>query len=42
MGYEFELKFRANPEILEKMGRDFPADEVFRMRTTYYDTDDLL
>lgn len=40
MGYEFELKFRANPEILEKMGRDFPADEVFRMRTTYYDTED--
>lgn len=41
MGIEFELKFRAKPEILEAIARDV-AGQVrdFDMATTYYDTPD--
>lgn len=41
MGIEFELKFRATPEILEKLRQAVPGQQtVFRMETTYYDTRD--
>ena len=39
MGIEFELKFRAKPEILDAIQRDIPGQVAeFEMRTTYYDT----
>lgn len=39
MGVEFEVKFRATPEILEKIRQDLPGAETrFSMETTYYDT----
>lgn len=39
MGIEFELKFRAKPEILETLRQQIPGEEtLFRMETTYYDT----
>ena len=39
MGIEFELKFRATPEKLEKILQDIPGDAVhIAMQTTYYDT----
>lgn len=39
MGLEFELKYRATPELLRAVGADFPGDyEVKRMTTAYYDT----
>ncbi len=39
MGVEFEVKFRATPEILEKIRQDLPGEEThFSMETTYYDT----
>ena len=39
MAVEYELKYRATPEILEKIPADFPGDyTVTEMTTTYYDT----
>ncbi|MBR2047416.1 MAG: CYTH domain-containing protein [Oscillospiraceae bacterium] len=39
MGLEYELKYRATPEILQAVGRDFPGEyAVKQMRTAYYDT----
>ena len=39
MAVEYELKYRATPEILEKIQADFPGDyTVTQMTTTYYDT----
>lgn len=39
MAIEFELKFRAAPEILEKLRNTVPGEErPFAMETTYYDT----
>ena len=39
MGIEFELKFRAKPEILEAIARDTVGQvREYEMRTTYYDT----
>ena len=41
MGREFELKFAAQPQDLERLYRDFPGDwTVTEMETTYYDTFD--
>ncbi len=40
MGFEFELKFRATPETLEKIRNAYPGGAVIRMQTTYYDTAD--
>lgn len=39
MGLEFELKYRATPEILRRVGADFPGDyAVKQMTTAYFDT----
>lgn len=39
MGVEFELKFRAKPDILQKIRQDISGQEtVYLMETTYYDT----
>ena len=38
MGVEFELKFRATPETLDKIKNAYPGGEEIRMQTTYYDT----
>lgn len=38
MGFEFELKFRATPETLEKIRKAYPGGQVIQMQTTYYDT----
>ena len=38
MDFEFELKFRATPEILAKIQQEMPDGEIYKMRTTYYDT----
>ena len=39
MAVEYELKYRATPESLEKIQADFPGDyTVTEMTTTYYDT----
>lgn len=39
MGVEFEVKFRATPEIIETLRREVPGQEVqYEMETTYYDT----
>ena len=39
MAVEYELKYRATPEILERVQADFPGDyTVTEMTTTYYDT----
>lgn len=40
MGIEFELKYRATPQKLEKIRKDYPGGETIRMQTTYYDTVD--
>lgn len=40
MGVEFELKFRAIPETLDKIKKAYPGGEEIRMQTTYYDTAD--
>ena len=41
MAVEYELKYRATPEILERIQADFPGDyTVTEMTTTYYDTPD--
>lgn len=39
MAVEYELKYRATPEILEKIRADFPGEyTVTEMTTTYFDT----
>lgn len=39
MAVEYELKYRATPQILEKIQADFPGEyTVTEMTTTYYDT----
>ena len=39
MGVEFEVKFRATPEVLEKISEEIPGrEEIYKMETTYYDT----
>ncbi len=39
MSVEFELKYRAAPQILEQLRRELSGDwSVFEMATTYYDT----
>ena len=39
MAVEYELKYRATPELLEKIQADFPGEyTVTEMTTTYYDT----
>ena len=39
MAVEYELKYRATPEILERIQADFPGNyRVTEMTTTYYDT----
>ena len=39
MAVEYELKYRATPEILEKIQADFPGEyTTTEMTTTYYDT----
>ena len=41
MGYEFELKFRAEKETLDLLRRDVAGEEtIYHMHTTYYDTPD--
>lgn len=41
MGVEFEVKFRANPEILQQLDAGVSGERtVFQMETTYYDTED--
>lgn len=41
MGFEYELKFRATPQIQEKIRQDLGLpEEKFYMHTTYYDTPD--
>ena len=39
MAVEYELKYRATPEILERIQADFPGNyTVTEMKTTYFDT----
>ena len=39
MGVEFELKFRATPDVLRKIRQDISGKETsYDMETTYYDT----
>lgn len=39
MGIEFELKYKATPQVLQKLSAAFSGQEQrFSMRTTYYDT----
>lgn len=38
MAQEFELKYQASPEILEKILEKYPAQYRFTMETTYFDT----
>ena len=41
MGVEFELKYKATPEVLEQLQQALPGEAThFEMRTTYYDTAD--
>jgi len=41
MGIEFELKFRATPEILDAIEKDTRGEKQrYEMRTSYYDTPD--
>ena len=41
MGVEFELKYKATPEVLEQLQQTLPGEAAhFEMRTTYYDTVD--
>lgn len=41
MAVEFELKYKATPEMMEKIQADFPGGyTVTEMTTTYYDTPD--
>ena len=39
MAVEYELKYRATPEVLERIQADFPGNyTITEMTTTYYDT----
>ena len=39
MAVEYELKYRATEEVLDRIQADFPGDyTVTEMTTTYYDT----
>ena len=39
MALEFELKYRISPELLTRLRRELPGEEVLlQMQTTYYDT----
>lgn len=38
MAREFELKYQASPEILEKVREEYPSFAEISMETTYYDT----
>lgn len=39
MGFEYELKYRATPQVQQLLRREIPGEEqVFAMETTYYDT----
>lgn len=38
MGREFELKYQANPAVLEQIQNDFSGFHTITMETTYYDT----
>ena len=40
MGREYELKYQANPAVLEAIQGDFPGFHTIAMETTYYDTPD--
>ena len=40
MGREYELKYQANPAVLEAIQGDFPGFHTITMETTYYDTMD--
>ena len=40
MGREFELKYRANPAVLEQLQHEFSGFHTITMETTYYDTPD--
>lgn len=40
MAFEFELKYRATPEILEELHQALPGGVCYHMQTTYYDTPD--
>ena len=41
MGAEYELKYRANPDVLQSVYTTFPARwQTISMETTYYDTPD--
>ena len=40
MGREFELKYRANPAVLEQLQHEFSGFHTITMETTYYDTMD--
>lgn len=37
MGFEFELKFRATPDALDKIKKAYPGGQMITMQTTYYD-----
>ena len=37
MGFEFELKFRATPDTLDKIKKAYPGGQMIKMQTTYYD-----
>lgn len=41
MGREFELKFRADSDVLEKIREKYGCFTSISMETTYYDTSDL-
>ena len=38
MGREFELKFRANKDVIDKIQKKFPGFSTIQMETAYYDT----
>lgn len=38
MGVEFELKYRATQEVMERLARDITGWDTVTMETTYYDT----
>lgn len=40
MGREYELKYAANPAVLEEIQAEFSGFRTIRMETTYYDTPD--
>ena len=40
MGKEFELKYAASPETLEKIGMALGGGQIWHMATTYFDTAD--